>query len=52
MNIIIIIIIIKVRNKACNFFEKSNQILLVKNPVKKVGGGGIFNIKCLEKKII
>lgn len=51
MNIIIIIIIIKVRNKACNFFEKSNQILLVKNPVKKKGGG-IFNIKCLEKKII
>lgn len=50
MNIIIIIIIIKVRNKTCNYFEKSNQILLVKNPVKK--GGGIFNIKCLEKKII
>lgn len=48
--IIIIIIIIKVRNKACNYFEKSNQILLVKNPVKK--GWGIFNIKCLEKKII
>lgn len=30
-------IIIKVRNKACNYFEKSNQILLVKNPVKKGG---------------
>lgn len=49
MNIIIIIIIIKVRNKACNYFEKSNQILLVKNPVKK-GGGAYLTLNVWRKK--
>lgn len=48
MNIIIIIIIIKVRNKACNYFEKSNQILLVNNPVIK--GGAYLTLNVWRKK--